>query len=114
MLDWASAMYHAIAIANGGSYILQYERDRLAAEAEAALRRRPPPPPPGHGAPTNSGARAALEALERAMATARYSDTSGLESAMRMARKKGLDTAAAEALLHALQVSRRHCTKTRK
>ncbi len=32
MMDWASAMYHAISIANGGAYILQYERDRLAAQ----------------------------------------------------------------------------------
>jgi PH domain len=34
MMDWASNMYHAISIANGGAYILQYEIDRLTAHAE--------------------------------------------------------------------------------
>jgi PH domain len=34
MMDWASMLYHAISIANGGAYILQYEIDRLTAHAE--------------------------------------------------------------------------------
>ena len=34
MMEWASVMYHAISIANGGAYILQYERDRVAAQTE--------------------------------------------------------------------------------
>ena len=29
-MSWASAIYHAIAAANGGGYILSYERDRIA------------------------------------------------------------------------------------
>ena len=29
MLEWASTLYHAVAIANGGGHILRYERDRL-------------------------------------------------------------------------------------
>lgn len=37
MMDWASTLYHAIAIANGGSHILTLERKR--AEAEAARQR---------------------------------------------------------------------------
>ena len=35
MMDWTSGVYHAISIANGGSYILQYERDRLAAQVSS-------------------------------------------------------------------------------
>eukprot|EP00602_Paraphysomonas_sp_CaronLab_P002046 CAMPEP_0185025022 /NCGR_PEP_ID=MMETSP1103-20130426/8142_1 /TAXON_ID=36769 /ORGANISM="Paraphysomonas bandaiensis, Strain Caron Lab Isolate" /LENGTH=1076 /DNA_ID=CAMNT_0027558133 /DNA_START=70 /DNA_END=3300 /DNA_ORIENTATION=- len=34
MMDWASMLYHAIAIANGGSHILVMERKREAEEAE--------------------------------------------------------------------------------
>ena len=33
-MDWASSLYHAIAIANGGSYILAYEADRDSAAAD--------------------------------------------------------------------------------
>jgi len=29
MMDWAATLYHAIAMANGGGHILQYERDRV-------------------------------------------------------------------------------------
>ena len=29
MMDWASSLYHAAAMANGGGHILQYERDRV-------------------------------------------------------------------------------------
>src|SRR3546814_20048468 len=32
MMDWASTLYHAIAIANGGAYLLEMERNRLASE----------------------------------------------------------------------------------
>jgi hypothetical protein len=38
MMEWASSMYHAISIANGGAYILQYERDRMQAEMEDAIK----------------------------------------------------------------------------
>ena len=38
MMDWASSVYHAISIANGGAYVLQYERDRVAAEEEVSFR----------------------------------------------------------------------------
>lgn len=34
MMEWAATMYHAISIANGGAYILQYEMDRMRAHAE--------------------------------------------------------------------------------
>lgn len=34
MMEWAATMYHAISIANGGAYILQYEMDRMKAHAE--------------------------------------------------------------------------------
>jgi hypothetical protein len=34
-MDWASSLYHAIAIANGGGYILEYERDRMLAAQES-------------------------------------------------------------------------------
>lgn len=37
MMEWASSMYHAISIANGGAYILQYERDRMSAEMEVIM-----------------------------------------------------------------------------
>ena len=37
MMEWASSVYHAISIANGGAYVLQYERDRVAAEEEVML-----------------------------------------------------------------------------
>jgi hypothetical protein len=37
MMEWASAMYHAISIANGGAYIIQYERDRMQAEMEVMM-----------------------------------------------------------------------------
>jgi hypothetical protein len=32
MMDWASTLFHAIAIANGGSYIIDYEVDRFLAD----------------------------------------------------------------------------------
>jgi hypothetical protein len=34
MIDWATELYHAIAIANGGGYLLDVERNREAQEAE--------------------------------------------------------------------------------
>jgi hypothetical protein len=37
MMEWASTMYHAISIANGGAYIIQYERDRMQAEMEVTM-----------------------------------------------------------------------------
>lgn len=36
MVQWASTLYHAIAIANGGGYLLDGERQRVYAEREAA------------------------------------------------------------------------------
>ena len=60
-----------------------------------------------------AGSRAAQEALDRAIATARYADTSGLESAMKMARKKGVNTRAAEARLHELQDEKRRKDRVR-
>ena len=51
--------------------------------------------------------------MERAIATARYTDTSGLESAMKMARKKGVNTRVAEARLHDLQDEKRRKDRVR-
>lgn len=34
MIDWAATIYHAIAVANGGGHILQYELGRIKAEQE--------------------------------------------------------------------------------
>lgn len=38
MIEWASTLYHAIAIANGGGYLLDGERRRVHAEREAVKR----------------------------------------------------------------------------
>jgi hypothetical protein len=50
-----------------------------------------------------AGSRAAQEALDRAMMSARYTDTTGLESAIKMARKKGVTVGVAEARLRELK-----------
>lgn len=34
MVDWASTLYHAIAVANGGGYIVAHELARVKADAE--------------------------------------------------------------------------------
>lgn len=54
-----------------------------------------------------AGSRAAQEALDRAMMSARYTDTTGLESAIKMARKKGVTVNAAEARLGELRDEKR-------
>ena len=73
----------------------EQEHSKRAVEAAAAVTG---PSPGVMGSP--AGSRAAQEALDRATASARCTDTSGLESAMKLARKKGVNTRAAEARMY--------------
>ena len=86
----------------------EQEHSKRAVEAAAAVTG---PSPGVMGSP--AGSRAAQEALDRATASARCTDTSGLESAMKLARKKGVNTRAAEARLHELQDEKRRKDRVR-
>lgn len=131
MLEWASTLYHAIAIANGGGHILNYERDRLLlsegdmtdigdredvvlSAQEALLQAKSQ-----SQSASSSDARGqspqfaeATESLRAAMANARYDHLFTLVESIEFAKRSGVDTAPAAALLAELQLRKRSAEGT--
>ena len=127
MLEWASTLYHAVAIANGGGHILNYERDRLllsegeindigerddvVLSAQDALMQ-------AKSMSSRQSASAvsdalspqyaeAQESLRTAMANARYDHLFTLVENIEFAKRSGVDVTAASALLGKMQLQKR-------
>lgn len=125
MLEWASTLYHAIAIANGGGHILNYERDRLLlsegdmtdigdrddvilSAQEALLQAKSRSLSSSSDAMVQSPQFAeATESLRAAMANARYDHLFTLVESIEFAKRSGVDAAPAAALLAELQLRKR-------
>lgn len=118
MMDWASTLYHAIAIANGGSYIIGYERDRLIAAEEERIAdllaagdigTTSPSSPSNDStrAPSAAAISAAETNLNIKMAQASIDDTSPLENAIAIAKRLGVNTTKAETILQDLHDRKR-------
>lgn len=130
MLEWASTLYHAVAIANGGGHIINYERDRqllseseleefgvdvepqlegLSAASALALaksqtpRKRESPSSPMEKEDPNRDKEEAGLSLCTAMRSARYDHLFSLVEAIEHARRVGIDISDAMALLQQLQ-----------
>jgi hypothetical protein len=108
MMDWAASVYHAISIANGGAYILGYERDRRSAMAED-------PSADASGKLETSkkeeeereaAAKSAKDKLDDCLADASWDKIAELEEAIREAEAAGVDATAAKKILAELRLEK--------